>query len=495
MGVTAAMRRKILVITALVILSACFLALRACHNVPASIGEASLPRPLPAINQSQHPFLAESQRSSMHGGAHNWDINTYPGPLGENTRAKHRKFSNLIGVAPNISFDSKGRLITVSIKLTGIELHLLDPETLETLAMLELPPKASPSDNSGGGYFHLDALDRVLLAPANDTLSIYEIEDLSDKPEWVLAEQYDIDGLLPEGVNIHDVIPDWSGNLWFVTGGAYLGYRDRNTGQFYTYELPEPGETIQNSFAVDEDGLYVASTDALYQFQIDVNTKQPYYTWREDYENGAVQKPGTLSHGSGTSPTLIGSELVAIADDGDPFTNIVVYQKAALIEGDRLVCKVPLFESGRSATENSLLVYGNAMVVQNDYGHVYTGSALKTSPGIMRVDVREDRSGCDVIWHNKSFLSQSLPRLSTETGLLYFYTFQKQAADDLFGGWYLSAVDWESGLPLWDRLIGRGTGSMIDTLSSVTAPVVLGPNGAAYAGIRTGVIMAKDVAQ
>ena len=91
--------------------------------------------------------------------------------------------------------------------------------------------------------------------------------------------------------------------------------------------------------------------------------------------------------------------------------------------------------------------------------------------------------------------AQSLPRLSIETGLLYFYTFQKQAADDLFGGWYLSAVDWESGLPLWDRLIGRGTGSMIDTLSSVTAPVVLGPNGAAYAGIRTGVIMAKDVAQ
>jgi hypothetical protein len=187
--------------------------------------------------------------------------------------------------------------------------------------------------------------------------------------------------------------------------------------------------------------------------------------------------------------------LVAIADDGDPFTNIVVYQRSASIEGDRLICKVPLFEQGKSATENSLLVYGNAMVVQNDYGHIYTGNALKTSPGIMRVDVRDDRSGCDVVWHNETFLSQSLPRLSTDTGLLYFYTFQKQKTEDFFGGWYLSAVDWETGLPLWDRLIGRGTGSMIDTLSSVTAPVVLGPNGAAYVGIRTGVIMAKDTAQ
>jgi hypothetical protein len=467
----------------------------ACQQVPAEIGASSKPRALQHISDNQHPFLAESQRSSMHGGAHNWDINTYPGPLGRKTTAKHRKFSNIIGVAPNISFDSQGRLITVSIKLNSIELHLLDPETLETIAMLNLPPKASASDNSGGGYFHIDAKDRVLLAPANDTISIYEISESSGSPKWQLAEQYDIAGLLPEGTNIHDVIPDWSGNLWFVTGGAFLGYRDHDTGAFYTYELPAEGETIQNSFAVDQEGLYVVSTDAIYQFQINDATKEPFYTWREDYENGTEQKPGTLSHGSGTSPTLIGHDLVAIADDGDPFTNIVVYQRSASIEGDRLICKVPLFEQGKSATENSLLVYGNAMVVQNDYGHIYTGNALKTSPGIMRVDVRDDRSGCDVVWHNETFLSQSLPRLSTDTGLLYFYTFQKQKTEDFFGGWYLSAVDWETGLPLWDRLIGRGTGSMIDTLSSVTAPVVLGPNGAAYVGIRTGVIMAKDAAQ
>ena len=489
------MMKKVMLLGAIAIVVVYLAGLRACHQVPADMGAPSESRPLAVMDHAQHPFLAESQRSSMHGGAHNWDINTYPGPRGYKTTAMHRKFSNVIGVAPNISFDSQGRLITVSIKLNSIELHLLDPETLETIAMLDLPPKASASDNSGGGYFHIDAKDRVLLAPANDTISIYEISESSGSPKWQLAEQYDIAGLLPEDTNIHDVIPDWSGNLWFVTGGAFLGYRDHDTGAFYTYELPAEGETIQNSFAVDQEGLYVVSTDAIYQFQINDATKEPVYTWREDYENGTEQKPGTLSHGSGTSPTLIGHDLVAIADDGDPFTNIVVYQRSASIEGDRLICKVPLFEQGKSATENSLLVYGNAMVVQNDYGHIYTGNALKTSPGIMRVDVRDDRSGCDVVWHNETFLSQSLPRLSTDTGLLYFYTFQKQKAEDFFGGWYLSAVDWETGESLWDRLIGRWTGSMIDTLSSVTAPIVLGPNGAAYAGIRTGVIMAKDAAQ
>jgi hypothetical protein len=152
----------------------------------------------------------------------------------------------------------------------------------------------------------------------------------------------------------------------------------------------------------------------------------------------------------------------------------MVYRRHEHIEGDRVVCKVPLFEEARSATENSLMVYCDAMVVQNDYGHVVEGSAMETSPGVMRIDVREDRSGCDVVWHNESMISHSLPRLSTATGLLYIYTFKKQARDDFFGGWYLTAVDFDTGEELWDRLISPGTGTIIDPLSSVTAPVRAG---------------------
>ena len=476
---------------ALAIASVVLLVVKAWTDVPTAMGKAVPARPMPAISQPQHPMLAESQRSSMHGGSYNWDLNTYPGPLGHGTRTAHRAFSRIVGVAPNIAFDSAGRLITVSIQLNGIELHLLDPETLETLAMVELPEKASFDDNSGGGYFHLDERDRVLLAPSDKTITIFEVVEGRQGLEWQVAETYDVSHVLPEGFNIHDVIPDWNGNLWFVTSGGFLGYRHADTGEFFTYELEADGETIQNSFAVDEEGVYVISTDALYHFKAG-STGEIDYTWREDYENGEVQKPGTLSHGSGTSPTLVGDDLIAIADDGHPFTHVMVYQRHEQIEGDRVICKVPLFEEGRSATENSLMVYGDAMVVQNDYGHVFEGNALETSPGVMRIDVREDRSGCDVVWYNKGMISQSLPRLSTATGLLYFYTFQKQAADDFFGGWYLSAVDFDTGKELWGRLISPGTGTIIDPLSSVTAPVVLGPNGAAYVGIRTGVVMAKD---
>ena len=468
------------------------LSLKACNAVPTSIGDSVAARPMPTIDQPTHPYLNEPQRSSMHGGSYNRDLSSFAGPLGVDTRTAHRAFSSIVGVAPNIAFDNEGRLVTVSLKLNTIELHLLDPETLESLAMYELPPKASFDDNSGGGYFHLDQHGRALLAPSDNTIKIFEVVEVDGGLQWQVAASYDVSGVLPEGANIHDVIPDWEGNLWFVTSSGLLGYRNKDNGEFHTYQMPATGEKIQNSFGMDEEGVYVVSTDALYQFKINPDTGELYHTWREDYDNGDVQKPGTLSHGSGTSPTLIGEDLVAIADDGHPFTNIMVYRRGEHIEGDRVVCKVPLFESGKSATENSLMVYGNAMVVQNDYGHVYSGNALETSPGIMRVDVREDRSGCDVAWYNKDMLSQSLPRLSTATGLVYFYTFKKQQPSDLFGGWYLTAVDWDTGEELWDRLIGAGTGNIIDPLSSVTAPVVLGPNGGAYVGIRTGVVMAKD---
>ena len=480
-------------IFAVVLLIVVFFFIRSCINdndVPVSIGDAVSARPLPELALAAHPFLTEPQRSGMHGGAHNQDLSYYPGPLGNNTVTKQRKFSNFIGISPNISFDSKGRLITVSIKLGGVELHLLDPETLETLALYKMPRKNS-RDNSGGAYFHLDHKDRAILAPNDNSIKIMEVIDDAEGPRWNVAENYELGDLFPEGANVHDVMPDWEGNLWFVTTGNYIGYRDKESGVYYSKALELPDEKIQNSFAVSEDGIYVISDYALYRFEIDPLSKQPRWSWREAYDRGEVQKPGMLAHGSGTSPTLVGDDLVAIVDAASPQANVLVYQRAADVIGQRLICKEPVFQAESSATENSLMVYGNAMIVQNDYGHDYNGNALKTAPGVTRVDVNDNRDGCETVWESQ-LLSQSLPRLSTATGLVYFYTFALPYPEAKTGGWYLTAVDFDTGEKLFDRLIGKGSGGITDTLSSLTAPVVLGPNGAAYVGVRTGVIYAKD---
>ena len=114
------------------------------NDVPASIGEAVAARPLPPAQTPQHPLLAEGQRSGMHAGSYNTDVSDYAGPLGENTTTKHRAFGKLMGVAPNISFDSEGRLITVALNLNRVVLYLLDPETLEILAQSRNAEKGEP---------------------------------------------------------------------------------------------------------------------------------------------------------------------------------------------------------------------------------------------------------------------------------------------------------------------------------------------------------------
>lgn len=459
-------------------------------NVNTQIGDAVTARPLAPTDDPVHPLLAEPQRSGMHGGSYNRDVSDYAGPLGKNTITRHRSLGRIMGIAPNLSFDSQGRLITVALGLGSVTLHALDPETLKTIAKYRLPKKEN-RDNSGGAYFHLDHKDRPILASNDGIIRIMELQNIDDKPQWQVAETIEIGDALPAGANIHDVMPDWQGNLWFVTTGNVIGYRAKETAAVHLYTLPEDGEVVQNSFAVDKDGVYMVSTHALYMFGVGAAGSGPTPIWREPYERGAAQKVGTLSHGSGTSPTLVGDDLVAIADDGSPSTHVMVYKRAAQIDGPRTICKTPIFEPGKSATENSLVAYGNAMIVQNDFGHDFMGNALKTERGVTRIDVRADRSGCDTIWETP-LRSQSLPRLSTATGLVYVYTFKLPKPDDKWGGWYLTALDFNTGEQKWDRLIGKGKGGFWDKYSSVTAPVVIGPNGAAYAGIRTGVIMARD---
>ena len=90
----------------------------------------------------------------------------------------------------------------------------------------------------------------------------------------------------------------------------------------------DTNEQITNSFAVDETGgVYIVSDAALYRFDAGAGGT-PAVTWREEYANSGVRKPGQVSPGSGTTPTLVGSKYVAITDNADPM-NVVVYRRAA----------------------------------------------------------------------------------------------------------------------------------------------------------------------
>ena len=84
-----------------------------------------------------------------------------------------------------------------------------------------------------------------------------------------------------------------------LAGRASSGTIDPDSGAIRTLDT---GEQITNSFAVDETGgVYIVSDAALYRFDAGAGGA-PAVTWREEYPNSGVRKPGQVSPGSGTTP-------------------------------------------------------------------------------------------------------------------------------------------------------------------------------------------------
>ena len=223
---------------------------------------------------------------------------------------------------------------------------------------------------------------------------------------------------MPTGDKIISALPDWSGRIWFASVQGRVGFVEEASGKVEHMEL---GEQISNSFAIDDSGgVYMVTDKALYRFD-GLST-----TWREEYDNIGAQKPGQSSAGSGTTPTVMGTDYVAITDNADPM-NVLVYKRAATVAGARLVCKQPVFEKGASNTDQSLIATGSSLVVENNYG--YTGPATTsggrtTTPGIERVDL-DAGGGCHKAWHSDEIAPSAVPKLGAGSGLVYTYTKDK----------------------------------------------------------------------
>jgi hypothetical protein len=207
-------------------------------------------------------------------------------------------------------------------------------------------------------------------------------------------------------------------------------------------------------------------------------------TWREPYDNIGQKKPGQTQAGSGTTPTVMGRDYVAITDNADPM-NVVVYRRAATIAGSRVVCKQPVFSKGASDTDQSLIATPDSVVVSNNYGYsipaVQQGGT--TTPGIERIDL--DAKGCHTTWHSDEISPSSVNKLSLANGLVYAYTKDPQPDDQ--DAWYLAAIDFATGRTVYKALGGEGLG-----FNNNYAPVTLGPDGTAYVGVLGGLLALRD---
>lgn len=479
---------------------------------PGFIGGTAEPRPV-ALEVPVHPFMALPGVAGMHADAYSSDVHPGPGPLGRNPRVITRTGSRMPGgMCATLTFDRSGRLVALCADILGFRLQLMDPATLTMLANYELPARPSTfhalvtldpdkimSDTSGGAYYYRDEQDRVVLADSRQRIQrIGHRERAPGHWEFYLADSWDLRDHVPhdcvtparwfptgECDPITAVMPDHHGLIWWVTRHARIGTLNPANGEIKRLWLK--GEGIENGFSVAADGVSIVTDHALYHFDA-APDGTPRVLWRETYDRGSGRKVGSLCQGSGTTPTLIGGTYVAITDNADERMHVLVYRREPSFTGPRLVCSVPVFARGASTTDNSLIGWSHSILVENNAGY---RNALQqkdwdgVAGGIARIDIRNDESGCDIVWTSPERSPSVVPKLSAATGVAYYYTFQAQA--DGRNAWYLTALDARTGATIFKVLTGVGR-----NFDNNWGPITLGPDGTAYIGTIGGLVAVRD---
>ncbi|CAN5544154.1 hypothetical protein BH10ACT11_BH10ACT11_17280 [soil metagenome] len=443
-------------------------------GLPTETGAAVADDPFAFRAPPRHPLMAPNGQSNIHVDAYQSDTNTIGGPLGPGSTDS----AYFIHECASITFDSKGRIVSVCVGLDRPVLTMLDPKTLIPMATLDLPPRppgGSFTDFSGGGYFYLDQRDRVVTATSERHILII---GETDAPGFETVRDFDISGELAADDKIISTLPDWKGRIWFASTEGTVGWVDRKTGEVHKKVL---AEHIGNSFAVDEKGsVYMVTDAALYR--LEARHVKVKVLWRRGYRNDGVQKPGQTQAGSGTTPTLMaGGRLVAITDNADPM-HVLAFRRAIHPNSKRLVCRRRLFEKGASSTDQSLIGAGRALIAENNYGYTVAGvqAGGVTQPGIQRVDVNKKLTACRTVWRSNVRAPSVVPKVSAKSGLLYTYTKPPAGTKD---PWYLTALDFDTGKTKWKRLAGEGLG-----FNNNYAPITLGPGRKIYLGVLGGIV-------
>lgn len=462
-------------------------------NNPALLGRSSWqPRPVDTVPVPRHPFMAPNGKSNTHINAFQTDATPFRGPVGKKTRVRS---SFLGGESGTFTLDSRGRLVTIVIGSANNTLVVMNPATMDVISTYDFPPNAgtpndlggNPSTNtSGGAYFYLDNRDRAVTATKDGRIMAVRV---APDGKASLSRIVDVSGKLASGDQLHSTLPDWSGRIWFTTRHGVIG---TITG----FDSPHPqvrtlkvGEPIKKSFAADSDGSMSIVTDkALYRFAADASGT-PSAQWRTVYPNDGVKKPGKLSAGAGSTPTLMDDRWVATTDNADP-TNVVVYRRGPKSQGGgQEVCRVPVFRKGASASFQSLTWAGDQLVVENNYGYDGLASTLggrSTVPGLAAIRFDKNTETCNIAWTNNQFSTPSaIPRLSLANGLLYTVT--KPARADGADDWYLTALDWRTGKHVYSVRYGSGF-----PMNNNFTAVSLAPDGSAFVGVLGGLVRISD---
>ncbi len=459
------------------------------QSIKSFIGQPHVPRPIEGAELAEHPFLAPSGRNAMHNDSYQSDTYTWEGPSGKNVQVDSALFHPLVGNCVSAVLDDEERLISTCVTPFGVTLVARDTDSLSILARKKITHWLPIGNKFGGGvYFHLDHKGRVLLASNEPAIEIWELVGQGKSLLWKKQQSIPLGAALARvreaDHRVIDVQPDWQGNYWFITRGGLIGVADRDGGQIKVIELA--GEHIDNAIAVNSRGVFVASDHAMYRFNR-AGDGTPSIAWREEYDRGSAPKPGTMGHGTGTTPTLLGDDFVAITDNADGRIHVVVFRQQPIGNDTALFCKVPVFKADKGTSENSMVALRDSLIVENNFGYRGPYENISAEPGLARIDIDREAESCELAWENLDISApSSVPKASLANGLIYIYTRDKSNPENMHA-WYFTAVDARTGELVYKVLTGVGK-----KFNNHYGSISITPDGSAYIGTMGGVVRVWD---
>lgn len=246
--------------------------------------------------------------------------------------------------------------------------------------------------------------------------------------------------VLFEGMFVIDVILDFIGGFWFILGFVYVGYIDVMMGEVEMIWFGDDGEVevIGVVFVVGFEGVYVLMSQVMYMFGFD--------------EQGVFMQCWCWCYGDlenlDFSMFMFYDEgwlVIFFINYGDGFLELVVMciSVEMMLFEECFVCCLDMFELGKSAIQNMVVVYGWFIIVENNFGGAFY-EVGDFEFGFVRVDVCEDYSGCDIVWEDWIIFLQVLFCLLMGDGYIWLYVYWCGEVEDVYV-YYLMVIDFEIG--------------------------------------------------
>lgn len=249
--------------------------------------------------------------------------------------------------------------------------------------------------------------------------------------------------------------PDEDGDIWFASAQGKIGIcqlLDHDTASTQSIAL-DVGETINNSFstAIHSDLGNVAAITTNSQLHLvkkDQKTGAPVLVWSQGYNYGDTLKPGQLQYppsffatpetdhqfGTGSTPTFFGPdtgcEWVAITDNAPNALNLHIFSVttgALVAEASLFTEGNPAFRNAPTGTENSVMAYGNTVIIPSTFGYPYPVPPFfvrKESPfigGLTRFDILPNDDGGHTAHHQwtEYHRSAAVPKFAVNDDKIY----------------------------------------------------------------------------